>query len=113
MEAKKLIEQGVKFSLHVLTKDRLGRDLRDIINTIHFFTENKTSIHFISQSLSTLDSEGKENPIAKMMISILRVVGKMERTPRCTVLLCYIVLIRFISENTGGIYGIPVRSSLQ
>ena len=80
IEAKTLIDKGVKFSLHVLTIDRLGRDLRDIINTIHFFTENKTTIHFISQSLSTIDSEGKEDPIAKMMISILGVVGEMERT---------------------------------
>jgi DNA invertase Pin-like site-specific DNA recombinase len=79
-EIKKLIDSGVRFSLSVLTIDRLGRDLRDIINTIHFFTENKIAIHFISQSLSTLDSEGKENPIAKMMISILGVVGEMERT---------------------------------
>jgi DNA invertase Pin-like site-specific DNA recombinase len=79
-EIKKLIEKGLKFSLSVLTIDRLGRDLRDIINTIHFFTENKITIHFVSQSLSTLDIDGKENPIAKMMISILGVVGEMERT---------------------------------
>lgn len=79
-EIKKLIDKGVMFSLSVLTIDRLGRDLRDIINTIHFFTENKIAIHFISQGLSTLDSEAKENPIAKMMISILGIVGEMERT---------------------------------
>ncbi len=79
-EIKKLIDKGVKFSLSVLTIDRLGRDLRDIINTIHFFTENKIAIHFISQGLSTLDSDERENPIAKMMISILGIVGEMERT---------------------------------
>jgi DNA invertase Pin-like site-specific DNA recombinase len=72
MEIKNLIEQQVKFSLSVLTIDRLGRDLGDIINTIHFFTQNKTAIHFISQGLSRLDTKGKENPIAKMMISINR-----------------------------------------
>lgn len=79
LEIKKLIARGVKFSLSVLTIDRLGRDLRDIINTIHFFTENKTTIYFVSQGLATLDRDGKENPIAKMMISILGVVGEMER----------------------------------
>lgn len=79
-EIKNLIDKGVNFSLSVLTVDRLGRDLRDIINTIHFFTENKTSIHFVSQGLTTLDNNGKENPIAKMMLSILGVVGEMERT---------------------------------
>ncbi|MEO5893895.1 MAG: recombinase family protein [Ferruginibacter sp.] len=79
-EIKGLINKGNKFTLSVLTIDRLGRDLRDIINTIHFFTENKITIHFVSQGLSTLDIDGKENPIAKMMISILGVVGEMERT---------------------------------
>jgi DNA invertase Pin-like site-specific DNA recombinase len=54
--------------------------LRDIINTILFFTENKITIDFIPHVLSTLDSEGKENAIAKMMISILGVVGEMEKT---------------------------------
>jgi DNA invertase Pin-like site-specific DNA recombinase len=47
-EIKKVIESGVNFSLSVLSIDRLGRDLRDIINTIHFFTENKITMHFIS-----------------------------------------------------------------
>lgn len=66
-------------SLAVWSIDRLGRDLRDIINTIHFFTEKKISIHFISQGLTTIDKNGKENAISKMMIRILGVVGEMER----------------------------------
>ncbi len=79
VEIKKLIEEGILKSLSVWQIDRLGRDLRDIINTIHYFNEKKISIHFISQGLTTLDPEGKENPISKMMISILGVVGEMER----------------------------------
>src|SRR6476620_59015 len=75
----KLINKGVLTSLAVWSIDRLGRDLRDIINTIHFFTERKISIHFISQGLTTIDKNGKENAISKMMISILGVVGEMER----------------------------------
>lgn len=78
-EIKNLIDKGVKLSLSVLSIDRLGRDLRDIINTIHFFTENKITITFISQGLTTLDEAGKENAISKMMISILGIVGEMER----------------------------------
>ena len=78
-EIKKLIDKGSNISLAVLSIDRLGRDLRDIINTIHFFTENKIAIHFISQGLLTLDDAGKENAISKMMISILGIVGEMEK----------------------------------
>ena len=58
----------------------MGRDLRDIINTIHYFTEKKIPIIFISQHLRTLDANGKENATAKMMISILGIVGEMERS---------------------------------
>lgn len=73
------IQKGIINNISVLQIDRLGRDLRDIINTIHYFTERKISIHFISQGLKTLESDGTENPITKMIISILGVVGEMER----------------------------------
>jgi DNA invertase Pin-like site-specific DNA recombinase len=79
-ETQKLVEKGVITTLAVWTIDRLGRDLRDILNTIHYFNEKKVAIHFVSQGLTTLDKAGKENPISKMIISILGVVGEMERS---------------------------------
>ena len=79
IEIKKFVDEGILTSLSVWQIDRLGRDLRDIINTIHYFVEKKIAINFISQGLSTLDHNGKENPISKMMISILGIVGEMER----------------------------------
>ena len=79
-EIKMLVDNNILTSLAVLSIDRLGRDLRDIINTIHFFTQKHIAITFISQGLSSLDGNGKENPISKMMISILGIVGEMERT---------------------------------
>jgi len=74
-----LIEKEVKYSLHVYSIDRLGRNLKDLVNTIHFFKEKGIGIHFISQGLKTIDENGKENPISKMIISILGVVSEMER----------------------------------
>lgn len=79
VEIKTLVDQGVLTSLSVYQIDRLGRDLRDIMNTIHYFNLKNIAIHFISQGLSTLDHNGKENPISKLMISILGTVGEMER----------------------------------
>lgn len=78
-EIMKLITENILTELSVLQIDRLGRDLRDIINTIHFFNEKNIKINFISQGLTTLDENGKENPISKMMISILGIVGEMEK----------------------------------
>lgn len=79
VEIKKLIDEGILKSLSVWQIDRLGRDLRDIMNTIHYFTEKGIVIEFVSQGLRTLDESGEENPISKMIISILGVVGEMER----------------------------------
>lgn len=78
-EIKKLIDEEILTSLSVWQIDRLGRDLRDIMNTIHYFTQRNVVIEFVSQGLRTLDENGEENPISKMIISILGVVGEMER----------------------------------
>ncbi|RYY29779.1 MAG: recombinase family protein [Chitinophagaceae bacterium] len=77
-EILKLIEHGIIGSLHIVSIDRLGRNLRDILNTIHFFTERKISLHFISQGIQTLDENGKENPITQLIIATLGIVGQME-----------------------------------
>jgi len=59
--------------------DRLGRNLLDILNTISYFNKKDICINFIQQGIKTLDEDGKENPISKMIISILGVVAEMER----------------------------------
>jgi len=79
-EILKLIERGILTSMSVWQIDRLGRDLRDIMNTIHYFNQKGICIHFIAQGLNTLDENKCENPISKMMISVLGIVGEMERS---------------------------------
>ncbi|RZK25335.1 MAG: recombinase family protein [Flavobacterium sp.] len=76
----KLIEKDALGALEVWQIDRLGRNLRDIINTIHYFTERKIAIRFIAQGLCTMDEDGKENPISHMVIAIMGIIGQMERT---------------------------------
>jgi DNA invertase Pin-like site-specific DNA recombinase len=78
-EVLKLVEAGVLTELYVWQIDRLGRDVRDILNTIHFFTQKGICVHFVSQSLRTLTENGKEDPITKMIISILGIVSEMEK----------------------------------
>ena len=79
-EVKDLVEKGMANSLAVWSIDRMGRSLQDIINTIQYFSDKGIRITFISQGLTTLDENGKENPISKMVISILGVVSEMSRT---------------------------------
>jgi DNA invertase Pin-like site-specific DNA recombinase len=78
-EILNLVEKNAIKELFVWQIDRLGRNVRDIMNTIHFFTSKGISISFISQGLKTLDENGKENPISKMVISILGVIAEMGR----------------------------------
>jgi DNA invertase Pin-like site-specific DNA recombinase len=77
---KQLLDKKIITSLSVWTIDRLGRDLLDILNSIKYLSERGIKIHFIQQGLITLDDDGKENAISKMMISILGTVAEMERS---------------------------------
>lgn len=79
-EILQLIEKGILSELDVWQIDRLGRDVRDILNTIHYFNEKGICIHFVSQSLKTLSTDKIEDPITKMIISILGIVSEMEKT---------------------------------
>jgi DNA invertase Pin-like site-specific DNA recombinase len=78
-QIKQLIDKGVCFQLFIYSIDRAGRDLRDIINTIHYFNQHGICCEFISQGIRTLDDEGNENAISKLMISILGTVAEMNR----------------------------------
>jgi DNA invertase Pin-like site-specific DNA recombinase len=75
----KLIEKGVHIDLYVWEIDRLGRCLLSILNNIKYFNEKKICVHFVSQGLSTLQPDGTENNITKMIISILGTLAEMEK----------------------------------
>jgi DNA invertase Pin-like site-specific DNA recombinase len=75
----KLIDKGVLSDLYIWEIDRLGRNLLCILNNIKFFNEKKICIHFVSQGLSTLQPDGSENSITKMIISILGTLAEMEK----------------------------------
>ncbi len=75
---RSLVESGSVTSISCWEIDRGGRDLWDILNTIHWLTEHKISVHFIKQNLRTMDLEGQIDPIAQATIAILGVVSQME-----------------------------------
>jgi len=80
IEIKTLTHKGLLTSLTALYIDRLGRNLQDILATIQFFTERKIPVHFLSPALSTLDKNGKEDACATLIISLMGVIGQMERS---------------------------------
>ena len=62
-QLKKWIDEGVISSISIWQIDRSGRDLRDILNFIHYTTQRKIPIHFISQGLRTIDENGEDSDL--------------------------------------------------
>jgi len=78
-KVKALLDKGTDIQLSAWAIDRFGRDLRDILNTLHIFTKKRIQVEFISQSLKTLNEDGTENQISKLILSTLGVVSEMHR----------------------------------
>lgn len=76
-EAKKLLANDKVTELHVHSIDRLGRNTLDIMQTIQYFTSKGINVVSEKEALQTL-IDGKENPIAKMMIGILGTLAEFE-----------------------------------
>jgi DNA invertase Pin-like site-specific DNA recombinase len=76
-EAKKLLDNKEIKEVHVHSIDRLGRSTLDIMQTIQDFTSKGINVVSTREGLQTL-IEGKENPIAKMMIGILGTLAEFE-----------------------------------
>ena len=76
-EAKKLLDNKEITEVHVHSIDRLGRNTLDIMQTIQNFTSKGINVVSTKEGLQTL-IDGKENPIAKMMIGILGTLAEFE-----------------------------------
>jgi DNA invertase Pin-like site-specific DNA recombinase len=74
---KKVLSMGDLKELHVHSIDRLGRNSLDILQTIQTLTKKGVNVISEKEGLQTL-IEGKENPIAKLMIGILGTLAEFE-----------------------------------
>lgn len=76
-EAKKLLSNKDITEVHVHSIDRLGRNTLNILQTIQGFTNNGINVVSEKEGFQTIVN-GKENPIAKMMIGILGTLAEFE-----------------------------------
>ena len=76
-EASKLLSNEEVTELQVHSIDRLGRNTIDIMNTIQDFTNRGINVVSVKEGLNTI-VDGKENPVAKMMIGILGTLAEFE-----------------------------------
>jgi DNA invertase Pin-like site-specific DNA recombinase len=81
-EGKKLmkdIQDGNITELYVHSIDRLGRNTIDILSTIKLITSYGCNVISEKEGLKML-IDGKENPVAKLMIGILSTLSEFELT---------------------------------
>lgn len=76
-EAIKLLNNEEVTEVLVHSIDRLGRNTLDIMQTIQNFTKKGINVISEKEGLQTLIN-GKENPVAKMMIGILGTLAEFE-----------------------------------
>lgn len=62
----------------VLEINRLGRNTLEALNVIQILTENKVCLYIKNYNLETL-TDGKVNPVASLICTILLEIGQMER----------------------------------
>ncbi len=74
----KMATEGKIDTLLVHSIDRLGRNTLDILKTIQEFTKLGVNVKSEKEGFETL-LDGKENPIAKLMINIMATLSEFER----------------------------------
>ena len=80
-EAVKLFNKALEnkeVTIIVDSIDRLGRNLIDILKTIELLTANGINLKSNKEGFQTLVN-GKENPMAKIVISVMGSIAEMER----------------------------------
>lgn len=58
---------------------RIGRNTLEALKVIQFLTDNGVSLYVKNYNLETLDGNGKINPIANLLCTILLEIASMER----------------------------------
>lgn len=84
-EDRPVLRECIAFSeennteLLVSEVSRLGRSVKIIVNTVDELTKAGVCVYIQDLCLTTLDNEGKENVVAKMMLTVLGLGAEIER----------------------------------
>lgn len=66
-------------TLMVTELSRLGRSTVEVLKAVEDLTAAGVNTYILDLNLSTLDEEGRENPVAKMVLTVLALGAEMER----------------------------------
>lgn len=69
---------GTIAEVHVMSIDRIGRNILDILMVCEYFTNHNVNLYVENIGMYSM-VDGKQNPIFKMIVSVLGNVSEMER----------------------------------
>lgn len=72
------VRKGLISELYIYSIDRLGRDTVEILKNIQEFTKFGVCVISEKEHLRTLDKDGSENPMSKLMIGMLATIAEFE-----------------------------------
>ncbi|SMO92568.1 recombinase family protein [Fodinibius sediminis] len=75
-------EEGLIDTLQIHSIDRLGRDAIDVLQTIKRFTELGVNVKSKKEGLNTLLENGEQNPVAKLLVSVLSTLAEIDYNNR-------------------------------
>ncbi|HLR25440.1 MAG TPA: recombinase family protein [Fodinibius sp.] len=75
-------EAGKISEVEVHSIDRLGRDAINVLQTIKRFTELGVNIRSKKEGLNTLLENGDQNPVAKLLVSVLSTLAEIDYNNR-------------------------------
>ena len=95
-------------TLMVTELSRLGRSTVEVLKAVEDLTAAGVNVFILDLNLSTLDDEVKENPVAKMVLTVLALGAEMERK----LILGRLNSGRELAKRKGVRIGRPKGSSL-
>ena len=73
------LKTGEANTLLLSELSRLGRSVRKILDVTEDLTRVGVNIHVLDLNIDTLLPDGKENPVAKMLLTVLGLGAEIER----------------------------------
>ena len=74
------VARGIVGEIHFTSVDRAGRSVQDITNVLYGFINAGIQVVIHKEGLRLLDDDGKQNPTAALVLSVMSAIAQIERT---------------------------------
>lgn len=75
-------EPGKIEQVEIHSNDRMERDVINVLQTIKRFTELGVNVKFQKEGLNTLLDNGDQNPVAKLLVSVVSTLAEIDYNNR-------------------------------